>query len=69
MDIAPRYSGTASGLMNVGSAFAAIVSPVVAGWLIDTTHSWTVPFYGSMALMLVGAAAAPLMHPERPFTS
>jgi MFS family permease len=68
MDIAPRYSGTASGLMNVGSAFAAIVSPVVAGWLIDTTHSWTVPFYGSMALMLVGAAAAPLMHPERPFT-
>ena len=68
MDIAPRYSGTASGLMNVGSAFAAIVSPVVAGWLIDTTHSWTVPFYGSMVLMLVGAAAAPLMHPERPFT-
>ena len=32
MDIAPKYSGTASGLMNTGSAFAAIVSPLVAGF-------------------------------------
>ncbi len=31
MDIAPKYSGTAAGLMNSGSAFAAIVSPLVAG--------------------------------------
>ena len=30
MDIAPRYSGTASGLMNSGSALAAIISPVIA---------------------------------------
>src|ERR1700744_4925253 len=37
MDIAPKYSGTASGLMNTGSAFAAIVSPLVAGqWLAVT---------------------------------
>ena len=27
MDIAPAYSGTASGMMNTGSAAAAIVSP------------------------------------------
>jgi MFS family permease len=66
MDIAPRYSGTASGLMNVGSAFAAIVSPVVGGWIIDTTGNWTLPFIGSMALMVVGAMCAPLMRPEKP---
>ena len=30
MDIAPKYSGTAAGLMNTGSALAAIVSPLVA---------------------------------------
>jgi hypothetical protein len=29
MDIAPRYSGSASGIMNTGSAFAAILSPVI----------------------------------------
>ncbi len=35
MDIAPEYSGTASGMMNTGSALAAIISPVVGGLLID----------------------------------
>ena len=35
MDIAPKYSGTASGIMNSGSALAAIISPVVGGWIID----------------------------------
>jgi MFS family permease len=66
MDVAPRYSGTASGLMNVGSAFAAIVSPVVGGLLIDMTGNWTLPFVGSMALMVVGAVCAPLMRPDEP---
>jgi MFS family permease len=32
MDIAPQYSGVASGLMNVGSAFAAIVSRLSRAW-------------------------------------
>jgi MFS family permease len=67
MDIAPAYSGTASGLMNAGSALAAIVSPVVGGWIIDLTGNWTLPFIGSMALMVIGAACAPLMRPEKPF--
>jgi MFS family permease len=65
MDIAPRYSGTASGLMNVGSALAAIISPVVGGWLIDVTGNWTLPFIGSMLLLLLGAALVPSMRVER----
>jgi MFS family permease len=68
MDIAPRYSGTASGLMNVGSAFAAIVSPVVAGWLVDTTGNWTWPFVGSMVLLAIGAVLAFRMRPEQPLS-
>jgi ACS family glucarate transporter-like MFS transporter len=67
MDIAPQFSGTAAGLMNVGSAFAAIVSPVVAGWIIDTTGDWNLPFVGSMVLMLLGAVMAFAMRPEHPF--
>src|SRR5258706_192627 len=66
MDIAPQFSGTASGLMNVGSAFAAIMSPVVAGWIIDTTGNWNLPFVGSMILMLFGAAMAFAMRPQQP---
>ncbi len=51
MDIAPEYSGTASGMMNTGSALAAIISPVVGGFLIDRFGNWELPFVGSMVLM------------------
>jgi MFS family permease len=55
MDIAPRCSGSASGLMNTGTAFAAIISPPVFGYLIDKTGNWTLPFLGSIGLLLLGA--------------
>lgn len=67
MDIAPKYSGTASGIMNSGSALAAIISPVVGGWIIDVSGNWDWPFIGSMVLMLVGAVLAFMMKPERKF--
>src|SRR5579864_6966 len=67
MDIAPAYSGTASGMMNTGSALAAIISPVLAGFLIDRFGSWELPFVGSMALMAVGVVLALRMQPENRF--
>ena len=67
MDIAPKYSGTASGIMNTGSALAAIISPVVGGWIIDLTGNWDLPFIGSIALMLVGALLAFTMKPAQRF--
>jgi MFS family permease len=67
MDIAPKFSGTASGLMNTGSAFAAIVSPLVAGYVIDLTGNWYLPFLMSMGLLVLGGFCAFLMHPETPF--
>jgi len=41
MDIAPKYSGSASGMMNFGFGVAGIISPFVFGYLIDRTGSWT----------------------------
>lgn len=67
MDIAGKYSGTASGLMNSGSAAAAILSPLAFGIVADMTGNWVLPFAGSLGLLLLGAALAPFMHPERPF--
>jgi MFS family permease len=67
MDIAPQYAGTASGLMNTGSAVAAIVSPLAFGAIVDLTGNWILPFVGSVALLLIGAALAFTMHPERRF--
>jgi ACS family glucarate transporter-like MFS transporter len=65
MDIAPEFSGTASGIMNTGSALAAIISPVIAGMLIDKFDSWELPFAGSMLLMGLGVVLASRMRPER----
>jgi MFS family permease len=68
MDIAPKYSGTASGLMNSGSALAAILSPVVAGVVTDLTGDPQLPFVIAIGVLMLGAASAFLMHPERQFT-
>jgi MFS family permease len=67
MDIAPNYSGSASGMMNFGFGVAGIISPLVFGFLIDQTGSWTLPFAGSICLLLLGAGLAFRMHPDRPF--
>jgi MFS family permease len=67
MDIAPKYSGSASGMMNFGFGVAGIISPLVFGYLIDRTGSWTLPFAGSICLLLLGAGLAFRMHPDRPF--
>ncbi|HZJ65402.1 MAG TPA: MFS transporter [Kofleriaceae bacterium] len=67
MDIAPKYSGMASGLMNTGSAVAAIVSPLAFGYIVQVTGGWSVPFYGSVGLLLIGTVLAFTMRPDRKF--
>ncbi|MEK6292098.1 MAG: MFS transporter, partial [Paraburkholderia tropica] len=69
MDIAPKHAGTASGIMNTGSAAAAIVSPVVGGWLIDRTGNWNLPFTVSMAIMAAGIVLSFTMRPDRALDS
>jgi MFS family permease len=69
MDIAPAYSGTASGLMNTGSALGAILSPLAFGYIIDRTGNWSLPFWGTMGLLVVGVAAAFWMRPDRTFAA
>jgi MFS transporter, ACS family, glucarate transporter len=69
MDVTLEHAGTASGIMNTGSALAAILSPVVSGYLIDISGNWQLPFVGSMILMGVGMVLALRMHPERQFVA
>jgi MFS family permease len=67
MDIAPRYAGTASGMMNFGFAIAGIVSPSTFGYLVDHTGSWVVPFAASVLLLILGAILAARLRPDIPF--
>ena len=67
MDIAPRYAGTASGMMNFGFGVAGLVSPSSFGYLVDRTGSWVVPFIASILLLLLGAVLAWRLRPDQPF--
>ncbi len=67
MDIAPRYSGSASGMMNFGFGLSGILSPYVFGAIVDRSGSWTLPFFGSIMLLPIGACVSLLMHAEVPF--
>ena len=58
MDIAPRHSGVASGFMNSGSALAAIVSPLVGGYIVDKTGNWELTFIAGICLLLLGSILA-----------
>jgi MFS family permease len=64
MDIAPRYAGFASGFMNSGSALAAIISPLVGGYIVDKTGNWELTFVGGIGLLLFGSVLAFWMKPD-----
>jgi nitrate/nitrite transporter NarK len=66
MDIAPAYAGSASALMNSAGAVAGILSPLVFGWILDRTGSWTTPFTISLGLLLCGAVMTFRFRPDRP---
>jgi sugar phosphate permease len=68
MDIAPRHSGFASGFMNSGSALAAIVSPLVGGYIVDKTGNWELTFVAGIGLLILGAILAFWMKPEQEFS-
>ncbi len=64
MDVAPEWSGTASGMMNTGFGLAGIFSPILFGWLVTTT-GWQWPFVASIVLLGAAALVAGLMRPRR----
>jgi MFS family permease len=64
MDVAPQWSGTASGMMNTGYGFAGVFSPLVFGWLVGVT-GWQWPFALSVALLVGAAIVAWCMNPKR----
>jgi MFS family permease len=69
MDIAPDYAGSSSALMNSAGAVAGIVSPVVFGWILDRTGSWTTPFAFSVGLLLFAIIMTARIRPDRPIAA
>jgi len=55
MDIGGRYAGTVSGAMNMMGSIAGASSVLVVGYLLAWTGNWTLTFYISAAIYLLGA--------------
>ena len=55
MDIGGEFSGTVSGMMNMGGQIVGAVSPTVFGILV-ARGNWVAPFVVSACLVFVGAA-------------
>jgi MFS family permease len=55
MDIGGRYAGTVSGAMNMMGSIAGASSVLVVGYLLAWTGNWTLTFYISACIYLVGA--------------
>jgi sugar phosphate permease len=54
MDIGGEYSGTVSGMMNMGGQLGGALSPTVFGFLV-ARGSWVAPFVVAACLLFVGA--------------
>ena len=65
MDIAGAYAGTAGGMMNTGFGVAGMISPIVFGFLIQTTGSYQVPFAVSAVLLVIGIIGSLFIDPTR----
>ena len=65
MDVAPTWSGVASGMMNTGFAVAGILSPIVVGALVDATGGFAAPFGISIGILVGATVIAALMRPKK----
>ena len=55
MDIGGRYAGTVSGAMNMMGSIAGAVSVIFVGYLLAWTGDWTMTFYVSAGIYVLGA--------------
>ncbi|MGN6326228.1 MFS transporter [Pseudolysinimonas sp.] len=65
MDVAPTWSGTASGMMNTGFGVAGILSPIVVGALVDATGGFAFPFGLSVGILVAATILAGVMRPKQ----
>lgn len=56
--IAPKESvGTVGGILNFSNQLAAIAAPIVTGYVVQATHSFTWAFLAATAILLMSIAA------------
>ncbi len=66
MDVGGRYVGTLGGAMNMMGNLGGFLSPIVTGYVVERTGSWTGTFYAAAAVYVVGALCWMALDPVTP---
>jgi ACS family glucarate transporter-like MFS transporter len=66
MDVGGRYVATLGGTMNMVGNLGGVLSPIVAGYVVEKTGSWTGTFYVAAAVYVVGALCWLVVDPVTP---
>jgi ACS family glucarate transporter-like MFS transporter len=60
-----RLAGSIASIMNFGGNFGGFFSPMVAGYIVQQTNDWSLPYYSGAAGCLLGAVILGLCVPVR----
>lgn len=66
MDIGRSRSGVVSGTTNTFGNLAGTAAPIVFGFVVQRTGSWTIPFYIAAVIMACGVIMWLFIDPRRP---
>jgi ACS family glucarate transporter-like MFS transporter len=66
MDVGGRFVGTLGGAMNMMGNLGGFLSPIVIGYLVQRTNSWTLAFHVTAGVYLIGAVCWLLLDPVTP---
>jgi sugar phosphate permease len=67
MDVGGRFAGTLSGAMNMSGNIGGSLCPIIIGYLLrHTNHNWTLTFYISAAVYLLGGVCWLFLDPVTP---
>jgi len=66
MDVGGKYVGTLCGAMNMTGNLGGFISPIVIGYIVQKTNNWTLTFYVTAAVYVVGSVFWMIMDPVTP---
>ena len=66
MDVGGAFVATLGGVMNMMGNLGGVLSPIVTGYFVEQTGSWTGTFYVAAAAYVVGALCWLALDPVTP---
>ena len=65
LDVGRKYAGIVTGCMNTVGNIGGAIGPLVTGYAVKNSGSWTMPFYVMAALFVFGGAMWLLLDPRK----